>query len=90
MKVIILAAGYGTRLIKSAKEDSKISEKLKKHIVNNPKPLLKLGEKRIVECILDKIKGIEDINEVIIIFLFSFSLKKYKLTIQIVTNKIMF
>jgi glucose-1-phosphate thymidylyltransferase len=67
MKAIILAAGYGTRLVNSAKEDEILSEELRNEIIQNPKPLLHLGEKRIVEIILEKIRDIRDIDKVTIV-----------------------
>jgi len=53
MKAIILAAGFATRLYP-------ITEK-------KAKPLLKIKNKPIVDYILEKIKEIKDINEIIII-----------------------
>ena len=53
MKAIILAAGYATRL-------HPLTE-------NQPKPLLAVGEKPIVEHILDKINQIQEVDEIIIV-----------------------
>jgi len=53
MKAIILAAGYATRLYPLTE--------------NMPKPLLPLGEKVILEYILDDIKKIKEIDEIIIV-----------------------
>jgi len=51
--VIILAAGYATRL-------HPLTE-------NQPKPLLAVGEKPIVEHIIDKVNQIKEVNEIIIV-----------------------
>lgn len=53
MKTIVIAAGYATRLGELTK--------------NFPKPLLKIGDKSILERMLDDIDTIADINEHIII-----------------------
>lgn len=53
MKNIVIAAGYATRLGVLTK--------------NFPKPLLKIGEKSILERMLDDIDGIEEITEHVII-----------------------
>lgn len=53
MKAVILAAGYATRLYP-------LTEK-------QPKPLLNVGGKPVIEHILDKIKGLRDVDEVFII-----------------------
>lgn len=53
MKNIVIAAGYATRLGELT--------------ANFPKPLLKIGEKSILERMLDDIDQIEDIDEHIII-----------------------
>ena len=53
MKVLILAAGYGTRLQEIAKD--------------TPKALLPIGEKPIANHILDRIKDLDELNEIIII-----------------------
>jgi len=53
MKVIILAAGYATRLYPLTK--------------NTPKPLLEVAGKPIVEHIIEKIEEIEDIDEIFIV-----------------------
>lgn len=53
MKTIVIAAGYATRLGELTK--------------NYPKPLLKIGEKSILERMLDDIDSIPDIDEHIII-----------------------
>jgi len=53
MKALILAAGYATRLYPLTKD--------------KPKPLLKVGDKAIVEHILDKLKFVEEVSEIFII-----------------------
>lgn len=53
MKILILAAGYGTRL----KEITK----------NKPKPLLEINGKTLVDHILDRFHGIDSIDEIIIV-----------------------
>ena len=53
MKNIVIAAGYATRLYPLTK--------------NFPKPLLKIGERSILDRILDDVDGIEEIDEHIIV-----------------------
>lgn len=53
MKVLILAAGYATRLYPLTE--------------NTPKPLLKVGNKKILEHIFAKLESVEDVNEVYIV-----------------------
>ncbi len=53
MKNIVIAAGYATRLYPLTE--------------NFPKPLLKIGERSILDRILDDVDGIEDIDEHIIV-----------------------
>lgn len=53
MKVILPAAGYGTRLYHLTKD--------------TPKALLKINGKPVVEYILDKIKELDDVDEVFIV-----------------------
>ncbi len=53
MKSIILAAGYGTRLYPLT--------------LNQPKPLLEVAEKPMVEHILSKIEGVDDVDEIFIV-----------------------
>jgi|TARA_Y100000310_G_C20613246_1_gene779160 glucose-1-phosphate thymidylyltransferase len=53
MKALILAAGYGTRL---------------KHLTTDtPKPLLKVGDKPILNHIIDKIEDLDIINKIYIV-----------------------
>jgi glucose-1-phosphate thymidylyltransferase len=53
MKALILAAGYATRLYPLTKE--------------YPKPLLKLGEKRIIDYIVEKLQNLEGLDEIIVV-----------------------
>lgn len=53
MKVIILAAGYATRLYPLTE--------------NYPKPLLKVGDITIVDRLLNDIETIENINEIVLV-----------------------
>jgi glucose-1-phosphate thymidylyltransferase len=53
MKAIILAAGYATRLYPLT--------------LTTPKPLLKIGEKRIIDRIFDEVEKIPEIDEIFII-----------------------
>jgi glucose-1-phosphate thymidylyltransferase len=53
MKNIVIAAGYATRLYPLTE--------------NFPKPLLKIGERSILDRILDDVDGIEEIDEHIIV-----------------------
>jgi len=53
MKALVLAAGYATRLYPLTKEF--------------PKPLLIVGERPIIDYIIDKIDNVEEINEIIVV-----------------------
>lgn len=53
MKALILAAGYATRLYPLTKEF--------------PKPLLEVGKKPIIDYIIDKLRQIKEIDEIIVI-----------------------
>ena len=53
MKVLILAAGYGTRLYAVTKD--------------TPKALLEINNKPLINHILDRLKSINDIKEVIVV-----------------------
>jgi len=53
MEVLILAAGYGTRLYP--------------HTKNFPKPLLEIGKKPIINYLLDKIEELDNISRVIVV-----------------------
>ncbi|MFT5388101.1 MAG: glucose-1-phosphate thymidylyltransferase [Candidatus Omnitrophota bacterium] len=53
MKVLILAAGYGTRLKEITKD--------------SPKPLLPINEKPLLNFILDRVETIETLTEVLVV-----------------------
>ena len=53
MKVLILAAGYGTRLYPLIKD--------------TPKPLLPIADKPLIDHALDKVKPLSDLKEVIVV-----------------------
>src|SRR3989338_8733767 len=53
MKVLILAAGYGTRLYPLVKD--------------TPKPLLKIGDKPLINYLLEKIGGLNGLTEVLVV-----------------------
>lgn len=53
MKALILAAGYATRLYPLTK--------------NTPKPLLDIGNKKVIEYIFEKIENVEIIDEIFIV-----------------------
>lgn len=53
MKVLILAAGYGTRLYHL--------------VINTPKALLPINGKPIINFILDKVKNIKGLNEILVV-----------------------
>jgi glucose-1-phosphate thymidylyltransferase len=53
MKALILAAGYATRLYPLTKD--------------YPKPLLKVGQKPIIDYIIEKLETIDEIEEIIVV-----------------------
>jgi len=53
MRVVILAAGYGTRLYPYTK--------------SFPKPLLKIGKRPIINYLVDKIEELKDISRIIVV-----------------------
>ncbi len=53
MKALILAAGYGTRLASIA--------------ANTPKPLLPVNHQPLINYIVDKLRGLPDLNELLVI-----------------------
>jgi len=53
MKAIVLAAGYATRLYPLTK--------------NQPKPLLNVGDKPILEWIVEKLERVEEIEEILVV-----------------------
>jgi len=81
MKVLILAAGYGTRLYPLVKD--------------TPKPLLKIGEKPLINFLLEKVEGLKDLTEVLVVTNNKFAAtfkdwakqqKKYKVPITIIND----
>lgn len=53
MKILILAAGYGTRLYPLT--------------LDTPKPLLKIGSKTVVDFLIEKLANVEGISEIFIV-----------------------
>ncbi|MBL7081844.1 MAG: nucleotidyltransferase family protein [Candidatus Omnitrophica bacterium] len=53
MKILILAAGYGTRLYP--------------HIRKTPKPLLKLKKRPVIDYLLDKIEELDNVSDIIVV-----------------------
>ena len=53
MKALILAAGYATRLYPIT--------------LNQPKPLLKVGGRPLIEYILEKVNQVEEIEDIYIV-----------------------
>lgn len=53
MKILILAAGYGTRLYPL--------------ITDTPKPLLAVGDKPLVNHLIDKVRAVDGVEEVIVV-----------------------
>ena len=53
MKALILAAGYATRLYPLTKE--------------YPKPLLTVGQRPIIDYIIDKLQNLDDVDEIIVV-----------------------
>ncbi|MCX5703112.1 MAG: nucleotidyltransferase family protein [Candidatus Omnitrophica bacterium] len=71
MKALILAAGYATRLYPLTKEF--------------PKPLLTIGQKPIIDYIIDKLETVEPIDEIIVITNSKFitQFRKWRLGIRV-------
>ncbi|MFH0913282.1 MAG: nucleotidyltransferase family protein [Candidatus Omnitrophota bacterium] len=71
MKALILAAGYATRLYPLTRE--------------YPKPLLKVGQRPIIDYIIDKLQGLEEIDEIIVVTNSKFmpQFKKWRLSLKI-------
>jgi glucose-1-phosphate thymidylyltransferase len=53
MKALILAAGYGTRLASV--------------IQDTPKPLIPVGDRPLMDYVVDKLQGIESLTEVVVV-----------------------
>ena len=53
MKALILAAGYATRLYPLTKD--------------YPKPLLKLGQRPVIDYLIEKLKDLDEIDEIIVV-----------------------
>src|SRR5205085_1548178 len=53
MKVLILAAGYGTRLYPLVKD--------------TPKPLLQIGNRPLIDFLLERVGGLKDLSEVMVV-----------------------
>ncbi|XP_053327838.1 glucose-1-phosphate thymidylyltransferase-like [Spea bombifrons] len=64
MKVIILAAGYGTRLFKDLKNDR--NEQFK-HLIGVPKPLLPIGERPLISYWVEALKVRDDISDIFVV-----------------------
>ncbi|XP_053554578.1 UTP--glucose-1-phosphate uridylyltransferase-like [Bombina bombina] len=64
MKAIILAAGYGTRLLQDLQKDS--NEKLK-HLIGIPKPLLPVGQLPLISYWVKALKETDDILDIFVI-----------------------
>jgi len=53
MKALILAAGYGTRLASVIKD--------------TPKPLIPVGERPLIDHVVDKLQGIRSLSEIVVV-----------------------
>ena len=53
MKVLILAAGYGTRLASVIKD--------------TPKPLIPVGNRPLIDYVVDKLQGIKSLTEIVVV-----------------------
>src|SRR5208282_883112 len=53
MKALILAAGYGTRLASAFKD--------------TPKPLIPVGERPLIDYVVDKLSDIKLLNEIVVV-----------------------
>ena len=81
MKVLILAAGYGTRLYPLVKD--------------TPKPLLQIGNRPLIDFLLDRVANLKDLSEVLVVTNNKFTAhfkewakkqKKYKVPITIIND----
>ena len=64
MRVILLCAGYGTRLEKDLQESNVIELK---SLRGRPKGLLPINDKALLSFWFEEFNGIPDINEVILV-----------------------
>ena len=53
MKALILAAGYGTRIASVVKD--------------TPKPLIPVGERPLLDYVVDKLQGIKSLSEIVVV-----------------------
>ena len=53
MKALILAAGYGTRLASV--------------IADTPKPLIPIGNRPLIDYVVDKLQHVKSINEIVVV-----------------------
>lgn len=66
MKVVILAAGYGTRLQRDIENDPKQSYK---HLLGIPKPLLPVGGKCLISKWMTTLSKIKEICKITNVYL---------------------
>jgi NDP-sugar pyrophosphorylase family protein len=71
MKVLILCAGYGTRLEQDLQNATKTSEQYR-HLVGIPKPLLPIGERPLISHWIAQINESTDCDVDGIIIVVSF------------------
>lgn len=64
MKVLILAAGYGTRLQRDLENDDSTQHN---HLKNIPKPLLPIANKPLISYWIDSLKENEEISEICVV-----------------------
>ncbi|KAM8934552.1 uncharacterized protein RCH25_004976 [Pelodytes ibericus] len=64
MKVVILAAGYGTRLLRELENDK---SKTFIHLIGVPKPLLPIGEFPLISYWVEALKARDDISDIVVV-----------------------
>ena len=64
MKVLILAAGYGTRLERDLRQDLTGEYK---HLIGVPKPLLPIGRQPLISYWLEALKPLPNANKVYVV-----------------------